>query len=169
MGIFNGNPKEEPMHYGEVYAVWTYLLGGKSEVALYETLVNHTGDEELRELIEEAIQSGKEDGKDLEVLLKENGVALPPAPPGRPEANLEDIPAGARMLDPEIGAFLSMNTAKGLVTCSTIMGQSIREDIAAMFGKFHVKKAKFGLKVLRLNKEKGWIMAPPLHVDVPEK
>lgn len=26
MGILSGNPKDEPMHYGEVFATWTNLF-----------------------------------------------------------------------------------------------------------------------------------------------
>jgi hypothetical protein len=44
------------------------------------------------------------------------------------------------------------------------MGQSIREDIGMMFGQFHLKKAQFGVRVLHLNKEKGWLLPPPLHL-----
>ena len=58
---------------------------------------------------------------------------------------------------------LSAGLAAGLVACSTIMGQCLREDIAMMFGQFHVQKAAFGAKMLRLNKEKGWLVPPPLH------
>ena len=43
---------------------------------------------------------------------------------------LIDIPVGARFQDPEVAAKLTADTAAGLVACSTIMGQSIREDIA---------------------------------------
>lgn len=43
------------------------------------------------------------------------------------------------------------------------MGEAIREDIAMMFGQFHVQKAALGAKALRLNKEKGWLVPPPLH------
>ena len=62
---------------------------------------------------------------------------------------------------------LSINSAKGLVACSAIMGQSIREDIAMMFGQFHMNKAMFGGKMLKLNKEKGWLVPPPLHLNAP--
>src|SRR5690625_1275545 len=164
MGILDGNPQKEPMHYGEVFGAWSYLLGVKSMIASYQTCVNHTGDGDLKNLLEEAIQMAKEEEKEVEALLKENGVAIPPAPPERAEANLDDIPTGARMMDPEIGAMLSTNTAKGLIACSTIMGESIREDIGLLFGRFHLDRAKFGLKALRLMKEKGWLVPPPLHV-----
>lgn len=164
MGILSGNPKEEPMHYGEVFSTWTYLTVGKGTVAADEVLLNHAGDEDLKKLIQESIQLGKDEMKQIEELLKENGVGLPPTPPARPEANIDNIPGGARFLDPEIAAKLTADTAAGLVACSTIMGQSIREDIGMMFGQFHMQKAALGLKILRLNKEKGWLIPPPLHL-----
>lgn len=168
MGILSGNPKEEPMHYGEVFGSWTYLLTSLGCVAAYQTLINHAGDDDLKNLIEEAIVSCKDDINDVEKLLKENGIGLPPTPPERPQAALEDIPVGARFLDNEIAAKVSADVAAGLVACSTLMGQSIREDIALLFGKFHTQKATLGAKLLRLNKEKGWLVPPPLHINKNE-
>ena len=163
MGILSGNPKDEPMHYGEVFSTWTYLTVGKGMLAANQTLINHSGDGDLKKLIEESIQQCKSEITQIEELLNENGVGLPPTPPDRPETSVEDIPVGARFQDPEVAAKLAADTAAGLVACSTIMGQSIREDIAIMFGQFHMQKAAFGAKVLRLNKEKGWLIPPPLH------
>ncbi|MBZ9522599.1 DUF3231 family protein [Bacillus safensis] len=162
-GILSGNPTDEPMHYGEVFGTWSYLMVAKGLIAGYQTHLNHAGDEDLQKLIEEAIQGGQQEIKEIETLLKENGIGLPPTPPERPKACIDDIPVGARFQDPEIAAGLSANIASGLVSCSTIMGQSIREDIAMMFGQFHIQKAALGAKVLRLNKEKGWLIPPPLH------
>lgn len=48
------------------------------------------------------------------------------------------------------------------------MGQCTREDIGMMFGQFHMSKAQFGVRLLRLQKEKGWLVPPPLHLEVPE-
>lgn len=48
------------------------------------------------------------------------------------------------------------------------MGQSLREDIGTMFGQFHMSKAQFGARLLRMQKEKGWLVPPPLHLQVPE-
>jgi hypothetical protein len=163
MGILSGNPQEEPMHYGEVYGLWSFLMASKGAVAASQTKMNHAGDEDLKKLLKEQFESCQQEMEQVEKLLKENGVALPPTPPERPKANLEDIPAGARFLDQEIAAALSVDIAAGLVSCSTMIGQAIREDIAMMFGQFHVQKAALGAKVLRLNKEKGWLVPPPLH------
>jgi Protein of unknown function (DUF3231) len=164
MGILSGNPKDEPLHYGEVFDIWSSQLAGNSMVAGYQVMVNHTGDADLKKLLLEAIEICQQQKKQIEELLKENGVALPPTPPERPEACLEDIPVGARMQDPEIAATLSVDIAAGLVACSQTIGKSIREDVAMMYGQFHTQKAALGAKVLRLNKEKGWLIPPPLHL-----
>lgn len=163
MGIFSGNPKEQPMHYGEVFGTWSYLLAAKGTVAGYQTYYNHAGDEELKKMLEDAVRAGQDEIKQIEALLKVNGVGLPPTPPERPDAHTEDIPVGAKFSDQEISASLSAKISAGLVACSTIIGQSLREDIAMMFGQFHMQKAALGAKVLRMNKEKGWLVLPPLH------
>lgn len=163
MGILSGNPKEEPMHYGEVFTTWTYLMAGNGMASAYQTMFHHAGDDDLKKLLMEAQDLCHQEKKQIEELLKENGIGLPPTLPDRPEACLEDIPIGARFQDPEIAAKLAADVAGGLVACSTIIGQSIREDIALMFGQIHTQKAALGAKVLRMNKEKGWLIPPPLH------
>lgn len=168
MGVLSGNPLKEPLHYGEVFGIWSYLLTTKGNIAGYQTLINHTGDADLKKLFEDAIQDMKREEEKLEEILKVNGVAIPPAPPERPNANLEGIPVGARINDPEASAKFSMDIAAGLIACSQVIGQCIREDIALMFGQFHLTKAQHGAKLLRLNKEKGWLIPPPLHVNTPE-
>lgn len=165
MGILSGNPKEEPLHYGEVFDIWSSQLVGNGKIAGYQNALNHAGDDDLKKLLLEAIEQCQQEKKQVEVLLKENGIALPPSPPDRPESCLEDIPVGARITDPEIAAGLSADIAAGLVTCSQVIGKSIREDVAMMYAQFHVQKVALGGKVLRLNKEKGWLIPPPLHLS----
>ena len=131
---------------------------------MYQTLYNHTGDRELAKIVEESINGMEEENKQLKETLKLNGIGLPPAPPERPNARLEDIPVGARYNDPEISAIISGNVAAGLVACSKAMGTCTREDIAMMYGQFHIAKAQLGARLLRLNKAKGWLVPPPLHL-----
>ncbi|SFA84997.1 Protein of unknown function [Lentibacillus halodurans] len=168
MGVLSGNPKDEPMHYGEVFGTWTFLTAAKGMVAGNQTHLNHAGDEDLRKLLEETIQTARQQIEQVETLLKDNGVGLPPTPAERPKAALENIPPGARFQDPEIAVALSGEIAAGLVSCSKIIGEATREDIAMMFGQFHTQKATLGAKVLRLNKEKGWLVPPPLHQSKAE-
>lgn len=168
MGILSGNPQNEPMHYGEVAGVWAYLFTTKSLYAEYQVFLNHAGDVDLRDFIQDVIRGKKQEIEQVENLLKANGVALPPAPPDRPSVSIEQIPAGARINDPEIAGAITRDIALGLVSCSSIIGQCIREDIAAMFVQYHANNLQLGARLLRLNKEKGWLIPPPLHVQAPE-
>ncbi|MGP4060443.1 DUF3231 family protein [Halobacillus sp. H74] len=163
MGILSGSQQKEPLHYGEVFSLWSYLSVAKGNLANYQTMYNHAGDQELKRFLEELAQGIKQETQEIEEILKLNGVVLPPSPPERSVADLEDIPVGARVNDPEISAGISMNISQGLVACSQAIGQSTREDIAMLFGKLHMNKAQAGAKVLRLNKEKGWLVLPPMH------
>lgn len=165
MGILSRNPQDEPMHYGEVYSTWNFVFAANAMVASNKMLVNHAGDDDLKKLLKESIDKSQSEVKQIETLLNENGIALPPASPEPPNANLNDIPIGARFQDPAISAAVSAELAACLVTCSTIIGQSIREDIAMMFVQFHTSTVALGAKFLKLNKEKGWLIPPPLHLS----
>lgn len=168
MGILSGNPQNEPMHYGEVFGVWSYLSASKGLFVGYQTYINHTGDKDLKNFLEDLTRNMKSEMEQIETLLKANGIAPPPTPPERPVASLESIPVGARFNDPEIAASVSADLASGLIACSQIIGQSIREDISMMFGQIHNAKAQAGARLLRISKEKGWLVPPPLHLQTPE-
>ncbi|MBC8080136.1 MAG: DUF3231 family protein, partial [Gorillibacterium sp.] len=46
----------------------------------------------------------------------------------------------------------------------------LREDVAILFSKYHSAKFILAGRTLRLSKEKGWLIPPPLHLigtDVP--
>ncbi|KGA98908.1 hypothetical protein AJ85_03400 [Alkalihalobacillus alcalophilus ATCC 27647 = CGMCC 1.3604] len=163
MGILSGNPQDEPMHYGEVFSAWNYLMVANKDIADSQVLLSHVGDDDLKKLLHESIEAGKGEVKQVAELLKANGIAQPPAAPEPPSAELNDIPVGARFPDADVAATASMALATGLVTCSKIMAQSIREDIGMMFGQFHIAKAALSAKYLKLTKEKGWLIPPPLH------
>ncbi|WP_423191665.1 DUF3231 family protein, partial [Bacillus wiedmannii] len=111
------------LHYGEVFDIWSYLLAAQGAIASHQVFMNHTGDEDLKKFLESLIENDiNSEIEELKTLLKVNGVALPPAPPERPVASIEDIPPGARINDAEIAAAVATGLAAGLVTCSQVMG-----------------------------------------------
>ena len=168
MGIMSGNSKDEPLHYGEVIGCWAYIGANKGLISGYEAFINHAGDDDLINLLKEAVDTMREENKKVEKVLKENGITPPPTLPERPVASATEIPTGARFMDPEIAGALSINLGQGLVSCSQVIGQCLRVDVAMMFGKFLAEKMAFGLKLLNMNKEKGWIIPPPLHMNPPK-
>jgi hypothetical protein len=168
MGILSGNPKDEPLHYGEAYDIWQFSMAAKSCISGLRALQYHAGDKDLKKIITDAIDQAELEVSECDHLLNSNGLVPHPGFPDRPEAKLEDIPVGARFTDPEIAPMLAVDMAAGLVVCSQVMGMSIREDVAALFAKYHATKALIGLKILRLSKQKGWLVPPPLLVKRPD-
>lgn len=168
MGILNGNPKDEPMHYGEIFVVWTASTIAKGAVSCYQAYLNHAGDNDLKKILNALLDQAKLEIKELDEILTTNGIAPAPTLPERPEVKVEDIPPGARFTDMEIAAKIAMETAAGLVACSQAMGQSIRVDIGALFAKYHLTMAGLGVRILEMNKEKGWLIPPPLQMKRPE-
>lgn len=165
MGIMSGNPKHEPLHYGEAFDIWGCAMSANLAHSFYQTLKNHAGDKDLKQLIEDFLDQMKKEAAACNEILTRNDIAPPPSYPDKPQARLEDIPVGARLPDPEIAANLSAAISAGLVLCSQVMGKSIREDVGALFTKFHAEMTALGLRALRLNKEKGWLVPPPLQIE----
>lgn len=146
MGILSGNPQHEPLHYGEIFGLWSSLLHAKGALDNYQVFINHTGDQELKAFLKQVINTSiKPSIKNIEEVLLDNDILLPPTPAERPEADLEQIPVGARMQDVQIAYLVAADIAAAVVASSQGMTQAIREDIALLFGQMSAKKAKDGL------------------------
>ncbi|WP_102028605.1 DUF3231 family protein [Salirhabdus sp. Marseille-P4669] len=165
MGILNGNPQDEPLHSGEIYHLWSHLFATKSYLVTLQVLINHTGDKDLKALLEDFMENCiKQEEQQSEAILSTNGIRLPPAPPARPSVDVNDIPAGARFNDPEIAFLVQKEIVAGKLLCTFIMGIAIREDIAQMYGEFLDQKTEYEEKLLKMTKEKGWLVPPPLNI-----
>ncbi|USB32427.1 DUF3231 family protein [Paenibacillus sp. YPG26] len=169
MAILGGNPKDEPLHYGEIFGVWQFSTKSKATLSGYQAFLNHAGDKDLKKIIEDLIDQATREIKEADELLLANGIPPAPALPERPSADLEEIPAGARFTDPEIAASIAASISMGVIECSQIIAISIREDVGALFLKNHGLKAALGVRVLRLLKDKGWLIPPPLLIKRPEE
>ncbi|MFC5449813.1 DUF3231 family protein [Paenibacillus aestuarii] len=168
MGILSGNQKDEPLHYGEIYDIWQFSMAAKGCVSANRACQYHAGDKDLKKIIGDIINQAELEISECDSILIDNGIMPPPALPDRPETKLEDIPVGVRFSDQEIAAMLGAATSVSLIACSQIMGKVTREDIGALFTKYHTTKAAIGLKILKMSKEKGWLIPPPLQIKRPE-
>lgn len=165
MGVLGDKPEEEPLHSGEVFNIWTYLYNTKAYLVTLQVLINHSGDTDLQTLLEDLLENCfTEEEEQVEMLLKETGIRLPPAPPDRPNVEVQDIPAGARFNDAEIAMLVQNELKSRKIFCSYIIGIAIREDIAEMFGDFHTQQAEYEQKLLTITKEKGWLVSPPINI-----
>lgn len=163
MGI--NKTTEEPFHSGEIYHLWAYLYSNKNLLVKMQVFINHTGDHDLKAYLEELVESCfEQEAQQVEAILKEAGIRLPPAPPDRPNVEIEDIPAGARFHDPEIAIFVQNELITGRQLCSYVTGIVIQEDIRTMFSEFYSQKEEYEQKIINLSKEKGWLVTPPINV-----
>lgn len=170
MGILNGNPQHEPLHYGEVFGLWSSLSVAKGALDNYQVFINHTGDEDLKAFLKQVIDSSiKPSIKDIEDVLLDNDIMVPPTPAERPEADLEQIPVGARLQDAQIAYIVAADIAAAVVASSQEMSKSIREDVGLLFGQMGAKKAKDGAALLQIMKNKGWLVPPPLHHETKQE
>jgi len=170
MGILSGNPQDEPLHYGEVFGLWSSLSVAKAALDGYQVYINHTGDQDLKGFLKQVIETSiKPSIKELEEVLLHNDIAVPPTPSERPEADLEQIPAGARFQDAQIAYMVAAEIAAGVVACGQGVSQSIREDVGLLYGQMGAKKAKDGAALLQIMKDKGWLVPPPLHHETKQQ
>ncbi|AZN42668.1 DUF3231 family protein [Paenibacillus albus] len=168
MGILNGNPKDEPLHYGEIYQIWIYSAKKKSTISTYQLYLSHAGDNELKRLLKNLVQQARQAAVECDELLVHNGIMPPPSLPERPLVRLEEIPAGARFSDVEIAVAVGENLAAGLLACSQITGSSIRIDVGLLFSKYYALHLLSSAAALELSKVKGWLVPPPLQIRRPE-
>ncbi|MGM9925622.1 MAG: DUF3231 family protein [Bacillus sp. (in: firmicutes)] len=166
MGILSGNPQNEPLHYGEVYGLYTQVAAAKAALDGYQVYYNHTGDKDLKEFIKGLITNSiKPEIEEVEKILLANDIVVPPTPAERPSVDIEQIPVGARLQDVQVAYAISRDIAAGLTAMSALISQCIREDIALMLAQQSAKRLKDGAVLLKMMKEKGWLVPPPLHME----
>lgn len=159
----NTSQENNPLHAGEIFHLWSYLHETKVYIVTMQVFINHTEDGQLKDFLEDALESCfTQEEQQVEGLLKETGIRLPPAPPDRPNVDIADIPAGARFNDPEIPSLVHHQLISSRLLCSYITGISLREDIRSMFQDFHAQKSELEQKLTQLTKEKGWQVLPPI-------
>jgi len=159
----NTSHPNDPLHAGEIFHLWSYLHGTKAFIVTMQVLINHTEDQQLKDFLEDVLESCFiQEEQQVEGLLKETGIRLPPAPPNRPNVDIADIPAGARFNDPEIPELLQHQLISSRLLCSYITGISLRHDIRTMFQDFHSQKAEYEQKLIELTNDKGWLVLPPI-------
>jgi hypothetical protein len=49
LGILSGNPKDEPLHDGEVFGVWSFITANNGLLSVYQAFINHAGDKDLKD------------------------------------------------------------------------------------------------------------------------
>lgn len=155
----------QPFHSGEIFYLWTYLHDTKDYLVTIQVLRNHTEDEKLKIFLDDIVESCfSENEQQIEEILKDSGVRLPPAPPDRPNVELADIPAGARFNDPEIYRMIQKELVYRMNLCSSIIGITNQEMVKELFNGFHAQKLEYDIKLTKIATDKGWYTPPPINI-----
>src|SRR5690625_4484678 len=105
MGEQSGKAQNEPLHAGEIFHLWSYLHSIDEYLVTLQMLNHHSGNEDLKAFLDYVTEySFTHEEQQIESLLKETGIRLPPAPPDRPNVELQNIPSGARFKYLEIAS-----------------------------------------------------------------
>jgi hypothetical protein len=157
--------QEEAFHSGEVFHLWDYLYHTKNLLITMQVLINHTGDEDLKNYAEDVTDSClAEEAQQIEGVLKEAGIRIPPSPPDRPNVEVEEIPAGARFNDGEIAYLIRKTLMMQRTASSQAAGIALNEEIREMFTDFHGLQEEYEQKLIKLSREKGWLVLPPVNI-----
>ncbi len=121
----------------------------------------------MKKILEDLIDQAKLEIKECDALLTDNGIA--PAPYSRkgPMPSWRTFRSAPDSWTRKSPPKSRWKLLLSLVAASSIIGQCIREDIGALFAKYHATKMALGLRILRLSKEKGWLIPPPLQIKRP--
>lgn len=159
------NIHEEPLHAGEIFHLWSYLEQIKQNVIVVQVFISQVSDKDLRVYLEDLLDNCiMKEIEQVEEILKELGIRIPPAPPDRPKVELQDIPAGVRLNDSEIANQMKKDFLLCKNHCSYMTTITHQKFIFTMYTDFYMQRLEYEHKLFLLMKEKGWINVPPVHV-----
>lgn len=156
---------EEPPHVGEVMHLWALNTAVKESRAFCLLMVNHTNDPEVKQSVEHFIDDLEEPlAKQLETVLRNEGIPIAPPTSDKPKANERDVPPGAKLTDAEIMNLLVVKLEGMLLLCFNGLMQALRDDVAAIFldGFQHALAQGFTLK--KTMRKRGWLRVPPPYI-----
>ena len=151
-----------PPHVGEAFNLWTYYVSVQESRVLAVMMLNHTNDNELKEMIEQFVADLLAPQiKQLSDLLRNEGIDMPPGTGDKPKANEQHIPPGAKMTDMEIANMLIVKVNGLLMFCFMGLFSALRDDLAATFFKFQGDVLTHAYMLKKLMQKRGWLITPP--------
>jgi hypothetical protein len=151
-----------PLHAGEAFTLWAYYEAAAETRAICRVLLNHTDDQDLKEMIEHFIADVLQPqvSKTKEVMLN-RGIPLPESSPDKPKADPWQIPPGARFDDGQVANMIVIKIQGLLVFCHEGLSRSLQQDLAAMYYAFQTHVLAQGGSLASLMRKRGWLRVPP--------
>jgi hypothetical protein len=140
--------EKPPLHIGEAYNLWYYLAGTTQSLRNSEVGYNTARDSDLRDRLQDLM-------RDVHHPI------ISETTDDKPQADFKNIPDGARLTDEEIATTIIFNELMGTQIAVRGLTEAVRADVGAMFSKYLVMKATWGITMKNLMQKKGWLLIPP--------
>ncbi|ARK30480.1 DUF3231 family protein [Halalkalibacter krulwichiae] len=152
-----------PLNIIEASYSWLYYSIVKEAIAFEEAGLNTTSDDELKGILTDAIKLCNEHATQLEKLMREEGVTLPPVSQQKPYSNNNEIPPGVKLTDEELSNGLAMKILLMSNKAAYAAAECVRTDVGALYVQFFNEAAVFGATLKTKMRKRGWAKIPPAY------
>ncbi|WP_332327741.1 DUF3231 family protein [Metabacillus litoralis] len=152
-----------PLHVIEVGDLWKYVTMVEEFIRYEEVGLNTTSDDEVREMLVDAVKLCESQVKRLSDFMKKEGVPLPDVTSAKPESNPKEVPLGVKLTDDEISNGISFKLVLCMQACAKGQADAIRNDIGLLWLNFYTEWVAFGTTLKTLMRKRGWIKIPPYY------
>lgn len=162
--FFNNFFDKEPLNYIEAAGLYGVVAQGRYNLAMLEVLYNHAQDEDLKNLIKEAMTTQTRVVIDQsEEMLQENGSHIPNLSFRRRTLHKHqlNIDPDAKLTDGEIAIAVGTMGKASQTAMLAALHQSYQLDVALMYRDLLYKGLEWDYKLLQLMLKRGWL--PRLH------
>jgi hypothetical protein len=157
------NEPKTPLHIGEAMDCWTYLTSLGEFIRFEESGLNTTSDDEVREMLNDAIKMCEGQFQKLSSFMKKEGIPLPEVSPAKPNSEPNAIPLGVKLTDDEITNGITLKLTACLMMSAKGEVDAIRTDLGVIWFKFHTEMLTFGVTLKALMIKRGWLKVPPYY------
>ncbi|WP_456278417.1 DUF3231 family protein [Bacillus sp. AK128] len=157
------NEPKSPLHVIEVGDCWKYVTTLEEYIRYEEVALNTTTDDELIEMVNDALRLCESQVKRLSTFMREEGISLPDVTSAKPKSESKSIPLGVKLTDDEIANGIMAKLVMGLTLCSKGQADSIRNDVGKIWLEFYLEWSTFGATLKQLARKRGWIKVPPYY------
>ena len=163
LSMDNLDEPKNPLHTGEVTTCWMYYTALKEAISYEELGLNTTNDDEVREMLHDALNMCTAQATILENFMVQEGIPLPEVSSRKPKSEGSAVPLGVKLTDDQLANGISLKVAAGIVECATGQSQGIRSDLTIMWIRFQSEFLTFGFTLKTLMIKRGWLKVPPYY------
>ncbi|MCD8508454.1 MAG: DUF3231 family protein [Bacillus sp. (in: Bacteria)] len=163
MTIDNMDEPESPLHVIEVGDCWQYLATVEEFIRYEEIGLNTTKDDELVEMLTDAIKLCESHVDKLSKFMKKEGIPLPDVTSTKPKSEPNDVPLGVKLTDDEIANGIAFKLVTCMLYCARGQADAIRSDVGITWLNFFSEWVTFGTTLKTLMRKRGWLKVPPYY------